>query len=704
MKPARAALWGAAAVAGVVVLAVAAGEASGWRVLRTPLQDALARAAGVPVQSTGRFHARLLWRPTLEVEQITIGAGGGIDAPHLLQGRDVKLEWRWGDLWRWRSGEALRLRTLQAGALDLRLLRNAEGRATWQLGGPERKPKEADAERGDLPRIGVLAVNDGRIVVDDRITDTELQIGVQGRETEGAAAGSGYRASVTGRLRALPLNLQLQSGSALPLLQDEEDDTHHPATNLMVKGEVGAARITFDGRAASLVGARQFDGALQFAGPSLAQVAAPLGVTLPQTPAFQLKGHIGHDAGVWSLRAERATIGASQLAGDFRYDTRAKPPRLSGQLSGPRLLLADLGPSIGAETGGTRAQPPPDAPRQPPGRVLPQRRFDLPSLRAMDADVQVAIDELVFGTDAMTPMRGLRTHVLLNRGVLELQQLKAGVAGGQASGATRLDSTTDPPRWAAQLRFGGIDIAGWLRGARTPEGKRKEPAPTNTQQLKQQRTEARQKPDEAPPAYVTGLLEAHFDVKGAGRSTAEILGSMDGLSDFTLRDGTMSHLITEAIGLDLAQALGVLIRGDRPLPLRCARFTFAVNDGVLKTQRGVIDNPDSTIRVGGTIDLRNEALGLVARVRPKDVSPVSLRSPVTVTGTIGAPVIGIEGKQLTGRVLGAVALGAVFAPLAMLPLFDRGEGRDMPDPCLRAEPAAPPAGAASARSGESAAR
>jgi len=703
MRPARAALWGAAAVAGVLVLAVAAGEASGWRVLRAPLQDALARAAGVPVQSSGRFHARLLWRPRLEVEQITVGAGGGVDAPHLLQGRDVALEWRWGDLWRWQRGATLRVRALQAGALDLRLLRNADGHATWQLGGTDRRPKDDDKERAGLPRIGILAVSDGRIVVDDRVTDTQLQIGLQGREAEGGAGSSGYRASVSGRFRALPLELQLQSGSALPLLQDDEDDTRHPTTNLMVKGELGKARIQFDGRAASLLGARQFDGALQFGGPSLAQVGEPLGITLPHTPAFQLNGRIGHDGGVWSLRAERATIGASQLAGDFRYDTRAKPPRLSGRLEGPRLLLADLGPSIGAETGGTAAQPPPHAPRQA-GRVLPQRRFDLPSLRAMDADVQVAIDELVFGTDAMAPMRGLRTHVLLNGGVLELQQLRAGVAGGQASGLTKLDSNAKPPKWTAQMRFGGIDIAGWLRGVRTSEGQRKEPAPTNTRQLKQQRTEARQQREQAPTAYVTGVLEADFDVTGAGRSAAEILASMDGRTDLTLRDGTLSHLITEALGLDVAQALGVAIRGDEPLPLRCARFAFGVNDGVLKLQRGVLDNADSTIRVGGTIDLRNEALGLVARVRPKDVSPISLRSPVTVTGTLGAPSVGIQGKQLTGRVLGAVALGSVFPPLALIPLFDAGEGKDQPDPCTHAEAAASPTAPASGRAASAATR
>jgi uncharacterized protein involved in outer membrane biogenesis len=694
MRAGRAALWGAAAVAGVLALTVAAGEMTGWRVLRSPLQNALQNTAGVPVQFSGRFDASLLWGPRLDVEQVTVGAGGGLQAPHLFEGRNVVLEWSWGALWRWRGGEPLRLRTLQAGALDLQLLRAADGRATWQLGRGQQRLK-SDDERGDLPRVGLLAVNDGRIVVDDRITDTQLQIALQGGEQEGAAAqtGSGYRATVSGRYRAMPLNLQLQSGSALPLLQGDEDNTQHPSSSLIVKGEVGAARVAFDGRASALLGARQFDGAIQFAGPSLAKVADPLGVTLPQTPAFELRGRLAHDAGVWHLVAERATIGASRLGGDFRYDTRNKPPRLSGQLSGPRLSLADLGPAIGAETGGRAKRPAPDT-QQRNGRALPQRQFDVPSLRAMDADVQVAVDEFDFDTPAMAPMRGLRAHVLLNRGVLELQNLKASVAGGQASGTTRLDSNASPPKWAAQMHFGGVDIAGWLRGARTPEGKEKEPAPTNTPALKQQRQQARQQPERPPPAYVTGVLEADFKLTGAGRSTAQILGSMDGRSDIILRDGTLSHLVTEALGLDIAQALGVVVRGDRPLPLRCARFTFGVNDGVFKVERGVLDNPDTTIRVGGSVNLRTEALGLVARARPKDVSPVSLRSPITITGTLSEPQLGVQGKRLTGRLLGAIALGSVFPPLALLPLFDPGEG-EQADPCLRSDAAPPAARAAS---------
>jgi uncharacterized protein involved in outer membrane biogenesis len=164
-------------------------------------------------------------------------------------------------------------------------------------------------------------------------------------------------------------------------------------------------------------------------------------------------------------------------------------------------------------------------------------------------------------------------------------------------------------------------------------------------------------------------------------STATLLSNLDGKVNARLSDGALSHLVTEGIGLDVAQALGVLVRGDRPLPLRCAVLDLAVQDGRVAVRRGVLDNRDSTIRIGGRVNLREESLELVLRSRPKDFSPLSLRSPVTLTGRFDAPRVGIDGSRLAGRVAGGVLLGAVVGPVAaLLPLVDPGE-RQKQDPC-----------------------
>jgi uncharacterized protein involved in outer membrane biogenesis len=198
-------------------------------------------------------------------------------------------------------------------------------------------------------------------------------------------------------------------------------------------------------------------------------------------------------------------------------------------------------------------------------------------------------------------------------------------------------------------------------------------------------------------AYVTGELTADAQVTGRGRSTAEILGSLQGHAGLALRDGTLSHLVTELAGLDLAQALGVLFRGDRPLPLRCARLALALEHGVAVPRLAVLDNADSTLRIGGQVDLRDESLALRVVTRPKDISPFTLRTPVTVGGSFAQPVVGVEGSRLAGRALAAVVLGAVAAPAAaVLPFIDPGS-QAATDPCAGVPAAAPAASAAVAR-------
>jgi len=644
MNGRRGLVWaGAGVVALLVTLMVA--EWSGWPFLRGPIENAASRNAAVPVQLQGRFRAHLLWRPRVEVEHLNIASAERFGVPHLLDARGVSLAWRWGDVWRWRRGERLRLQALQADTLDAHLVRVDDGSANWPLGAREPRDDEARAEPlGGLPRFGSLVIGQGRIDWKDPVADVDLDIRLRGREGEAEAATSaGYEASANGRYRAMPLKLQATAGSTLPLLQDPDTAPDAPWVPVRVEGTVATSRLLFDGKAAALLGTPRLQGALELQGRSLAAVGEPLGITLPQTPPFDLRGTLSQDAGVWRLQASRASIGTSRLAGDLRFHQWERPRRLTGELTGKKLAFADLGPAIGASGGASTSA----------RRVLPQRRFDLPSLTVMDADVRVAIEEVDFGTPAMAPLSDLLTRVRLNAGVLRLDELEAKVAGGRIAGMTQLDATVRPAKWEARLDLAGVDVANWVRGLRR---------------------------EEASP-YLTGVLHARLDVRGAGSSTAEILGSLDGPVDLRLRDGTLSYLITEAMGLDLAQALGVVITGDQALPLRCARFDLLARDGVVEPRLAVLDNRDSTVRINGQVNLKDESMALRVVTQPKDWSPLSLRTPVTVAGTLGDPEIGIEGRKLAGRVIGALALGAAAGPAAaVIPLVERGH-KPEGDPC-----------------------
>ena len=722
--------WAAGGVLVLLLLAFAIGEAFGWPFLRGPLQRMAERNAGVRVEIGEEFKLRLLFSPGLQVDRLTIGAAPGFDVPHLLVSRDIDVRWRWGDVQRWRRGEAaLRLQRLHASYLDAHLLRDGTGRATWQIGA-RAKSESAEPAREALPRVDSLRVATGRIVVDDRPTNTDLLVTMEtfGEEAsarsapsgtaaaasaaasaaagslEPAAPTSGYLASVKGRHRGVPLDLRVTAGALLPLAADGEPDvasggpTPSGAVPFRVEGSAGRARILFDGQAAALLGARRLDGNLHLRGPSLARVGEPLGMTLPETGPFDLVGRLAHEGGVWRLVAERFALGRTRLAGDFVLDGNRQPPHLSGQLTGSVLALVDLGPAIGAAT--------PVQPVQRPaaGKVLPQRRFDLPSLRAMSADVQAAVERLEFGGAALAPMTALRTHIVLSEGVLRLDDLQAQVAGGRLAGRTLYDGNPQPPRWEADLSFAGVDVAGWVRAVQSPASRKAPGTPTaSARTLRNERQTVRAQADagtvQPVRAYVTGVLTSEVQVQGRGHSTSEILGSLQGRAQASLRDGTMSHLLTELLGLDIAETLGVLVRGDRPLPLRCAHIDLGIQGGLATPRLAVFDNLDSTLFLTGTVNLREETLDLRAVARPKDFSPFTLRAPVKVTGTLGDPKFGIDGERLAAKAAAAALLAAVAAPLvALIPFVDRGSPTE--DPCTRAATRrAPPAPAAGASAG-----
>lgn len=693
----RIAAWTGGTLA-VVLLALAGAELAGWPFLRGPIQDAAARATGVPVAMEGRFRIHFLGRPRVEVEHLNVAPAHGVEVPHLLDSRQVIVEWHWRDIQRWRNGEPLRLRRLQADTFDARLQRNADGHASWQLGAPGQP--EAAAQKpparplDGVPRFALLQVRQGLITVDDVPLRTQLKAELHGAEGQALPDGTpaGYAAKVSGRWRALPMQLDIRTGGTLAQLQEMEAGKAPPLLPLRVEGHAGAAQILFDGRTALPGAGLRFDGRIRIAGPSLAKVGEPFGVTLPQTPPFDLRGTLAREDTRWHLRAERAAIGKSLLNGDFQFDSGTRPKRLEGRLGGERLLLEDLAPAVGKPSDG-RSE------KAATGRVLPQRAFDLPSLGAMDADLQIAIGELDFGSDKITPMRNVRTHLLLDDSVLQLQALQAAVAGGSFGGNASLDASVKPARFAADVQFRTVDIAGWLPVLRTKAG-REATLARDAATLKQRRDDARQGGEQPVQAYLTGTLTGRVKATGRGRSTAEILSTLDGTTLLDVRDGTLSHLATEAAGLDIAQALAVLIRRDRPLPLRCARLDLVIDDGVVKPRVAVLDNRDSTIRIDGQIDLRDETLALRATAKPKDFSPLSLRSPVIVGGTLAAPKAGVEGQRLAAKVLGSLVLGGAVAPLAaLIPLVDPGE-REAADPCVTpaATAAAAPASAPSSAS------
>lgn len=650
-QPARrrfthAAAWGLLGLAAVV----AVGEWAGWPFLASPLQHWLAERLDRSVQLAktdeggrgARF--RFVGGVRIDVPLLRIDAPAWQDpsASPTLDATDLHLRLRYGDLWRaWHSG-AIRIAALTATTLDAVLERRADGQATWKLGTtPTPDPAAQDATPMQIPTVDALRVEKGTVhwIDPSNGTDVKARLALTPQGAQGSAAPPGPLAALQltltakGQLQKLPLALALRADGALPMANSDPG----ASTLLHLDGQWGSSELKFDGKALDLLHAGQVSGEFLVKGPSLAAVGDLFRVTLPTTAKFSAAGQIVKREQQWYVVFDDATVGSSKLKGAFSYDAAASIPVLSGRLTGERLFLSDLAPAVGAgaETSKKRAN----------GKVLPDRQFDLPSLRVMQANVLIDVQEVDLNTKLLEPVRPLRAHLLLTDGVLRLDQIDARTAKGRLRGNMQLDGRQKQALWKTDLRWSGVELAEWIHQDR---------------------------PSGAPP-YISGKLDGSVQWTGKGTSTAQILGSLNGPMRVFLRQGQVSHLAIEVAGIDVFQALGLVIGGDKRLKISCGAAEMVATNGAIRPTVFVVDTVDSVVFLDGMVSLENEAMDLRMVVTPKDFSPLTLRSPLRVQGTFSHPQVSIEPSKVGAKLLGSALLGLINPLAALIPLIDPGD-------------------------------
>ncbi|MFT3849802.1 MAG: AsmA family protein [Propionivibrio sp.] len=635
-------------LAGLLVFPLAAlliGELMAWRFAAGPAERMLGNALGRPLafgpaHDEERFELHLLGGIRLRARDLSVANPDPHSQPPMVRAQALELYLRYRDLLDFKRGDTLRIAGLKADALDLHLLRARDGTASWRFGNPGAGSAAPALIDGIVPQR--LEVRDGRLSLQDDPQQLELQgtfryLPERG-EAPGAADSGRLEANAHGHFRGAPLKALVSADKVPALLGPRARDVALP---VRIDATLGKAELQWSGALSGLGGEDvTLDGNYRVKGSSLAVAGDALGITLPATAAFAMEGHLRHAGADWETRIEHATIGRSKLTGQFHFMPAQGSRRafLRGTLNG-RVLLQDLGPAIGTDGGNANAR------RTGSPRVLPDRKFDLPSLRAMDADVLIALERLDLGDSKLEPLTPLNTHLLLREGLLQLQDLDARMASGQVSGNLSLDGRQTPALWQAQLALHGAVLEKWVEQARAA----------------------------GQPPYLAGLLGGSITLRGSGQSTAEILGNADGQMRLLLTQGRLSHLVVEAAGVDLAQALGVALAGDDALEVNCGVAAFEVRQGVVHPEFFVLDTQDSTLLVDGSLSLRSERLALRVRVSPKDVSPFSVRTPLEINGRFAAPELRLQTRPVLARAVSALALSVLHPLASLLPFVDPGD-------------------------------
>ncbi|RQQ16981.1 AsmA family protein [Burkholderia stagnalis] len=467
---------------------------------------------------------------------------------------------------------------------------------------------------------------------------------VDGTYKKGHVAGSGKIGNVLGlqgggAQRPFPVQASLHFGdTTLALVGTVTDPAHLAAVDLR----------------------------LWLAGTSMAHLYDVTGITLPETPPYATDGHlIGQfraSGNVFKYEDFTGRVGGSDLTGTLVYVSREPRPLLSGTLVSKLLRFADLAPLIGADTNASKARRGAPA-AQPANKSLPVETFRTERWKKMDADVRFTGQRII--KSPSLPITGLTTHVVMQDGVLTLNPLNFGVAGGTLASNVYLDGRGTPLKGRFTLQARHLKL--------------KQLFPTFK-------------------VMQTALGEVNGDaaLSATGNSPAALAATSNGEVKTLVTDGTVSLLLMEAAGLNVANVVYEKLFGDRDVKINCAAADFVATNGVLDSRVFALDTEDAVIGMNGTVNLRDETMNLTIRPHTKGFRIVSLRSPLYVTGTFKQPHVGVKPGALIARGGAAVALGLLNPVASLLALIQ--PGRNQPLPChqmlvdMERRPSAPPPG------------
>jgi uncharacterized protein involved in outer membrane biogenesis len=623
--------WSLAVFCALVVIAGAAGwyflvHDTSW--LRGTAERMLSEAAGRDVRLGG---LQIAWsrRPRLIVDDLHIanvdwGAEPemaairrleiAVDAPELLRGRLVLPE-------------------IVLAEPRVLLERRADGTANWSFGPADAAEAAAPENRREMPLIGRLDVQDGKLRYRDEKAGLEIDGEVGTLKGEGGEGHAQVGLTGQGKLQGQAFRLKLTGGS---LLQLREGDEPYPlAIELLTETTRSAIEGTLDDPIT-------FDGlslAVALKGDNLGRLSAMTGVPLPETPPYDLSGQLRRDGGVWAIGDLRGKVGGSDIAGTLRIDTGRERLYIAADLVSEKLDYRDVGPLIGVrvdyENGVPKAVPRKPKAGEDFARVLPDAHLNVKQVREVDADVKYrAAQVLAPGA----PLDRVDLDLEMKNGLLRLKPLRVSVAGGDVIAAVAIDARQREVRTNYDIGLRRFRLEEFLAKAGL-EGKG------------------------------AGQIDGQIRLAGVGDTVAASLGSANGDIRIVMAGGTMSKLGLELAGLDVAEALGFWAGGDKPADLRCVVVDLGVEKGVATSRLMLVDTSDSNLTGEGSINLGSEAMDLRFAAHPKDPSPLTVRTPITVGGHLGSPRIGIDARGAAARTAGAIALGVLLTPLAAILAF-----------------------------------
>ena len=619
--------WIAGIFLALIVLIVLVVAFFDWNWLRDPIARRVSSSTGRSFAINGDLNVHLSLRPRIVANGVVLGNAAWSREPSML--RIKRLDFRI-DILKLLAG-SVEFPEMALSEPHVVLEVSRDGTPNWVFNGQDKhKPVE-------FPAIGALTIDRGSAKYRDPKINTDLALDLKTLEVGRDRPEASLEVAGKGRFKGLPATLHARGGALLSLRSAD-----HPYP-IKASGTLGTTKASIDGM---LLDPLHFKGEqlnFKLEGSDLALLFPIIGVPFPPTPAYKLAGFLDHTGDVWTFRRFKGTVGQSDVAGDFAVDRGKHPQMITADLVSKKLVMKDVGGFIGADRGTQPSRTPP-----PSGRVLPAEPFSLEKLQAADADVHFRGEKIITGK---MPFEKVSGHLIVNNGRLKLAPLDFGVAGGNLVSQIEMDGRKPRIVIRADITAKGLHLGQMF-------------------------------PDSRLAAADTGTMGGRAKLEGNGNSIAQMLASANGEAALIMDGGSVSELMLRLSNLDIANSLGVLLGGDKQVPIRCMVGNFKAVHGDFKVEALVLDTSKVNITGSGNVNFTDESLHLRLVSQSKGFSLASLRGPIAITGSFKAPLVRPEMGGVIARGGLAVVLGVMTSGIgALIPLLDFGKGRGKGSNC-----------------------
>lgn len=601
-----------------------------WNWVKGPIERQVEARTGRSFEIGGDLDIDLGKVVTIRADQLKFGNASWSKQPQMVATERMELHIEaWPALIKRRE---VLIPELRLSKPDAFLETGPDGVGNWVFG----------SAGGEPPQFRRLWVDEGRLRFVDARGRTDIDIRLQSRNALKPGAAPSIEVDGGGRWKGNRFTLQGRAESPLELANVAEP------YRIDLRAAAGRTRAHARGTLLDPLRLRGFDLRMTLSGQNLDDLYPLIGVAMPPTPPYRFDGRLTHGGNTWRYDGFTGKVGNSDLSGYAHVTTGRARPLLKADLKSRRLDFDDLAgfvgsgvPSEGRESTNPELQALAAKQAASP-KVLPDTPYELDKLRSMDADVRLKAARI---NAPSLPIDDMDAHLLLDNGVLRLDPLNFGVAGGDIRSNIRMDARQSVIRTRADITMRGLSLA-------------------------------RMMPERKLAQESVGKVGGRLAVDTRGNSIAKMLGSADGDIAIGMGRGQVSKLLMKLAGLNLGGALRTKLAGDKPIPIRCAFGDFAVKDGLMTTRALAFDTTDTIVLGSGTVNLRDETLDLTMRPRPKGRSLLSLRAPLYVNGTFKNPDFKPDYARIGLRGAAALALGAIAPPAALLATLELGGGKD----------------------------